>query len=163
MAVADQHLIAHFIGTHLTTSLVMEQGFFAQVKSCICISLILYTNSDHESVNFCLGYQENYIQKYYFLYIKTHSSVVIFGHSSAWRCDIYSQLLPSGIFDDAHMSDLISWTFLTCRDFYDLSKWNSPFISRCNMSWWNMSLVSGPDWGERPLIPRRHRGILAPH
>lgn len=88
----------------------------------------------HESVHFCLGYQENYIQKYDFLYIKTHSSVVIFGHSSAWRHDIYSQLLPSAIFNDAHMSDLISWTFLTGWDFYDLSEWDSPFISKSNMS-----------------------------
>lgn len=84
----------------------------------------------HESVNFCLAYQGNYIQKYYFLYMKTHSSVVISGHSSAWRRDIYSQLLPSGIFNDAHMSDLIPWTFLTCRDFYDLSEWDSTFISK---------------------------------
>lgn len=62
------------------------------------------------------GYQENYIQKYYFLYIKTYSSVVIFGHSSAWRCDIYSQLLPSGIFND------ISYVRFDILNIFNLSR-----------------------------------------
>lgn len=98
-----------------------------------------------------------------FLCSKSLSSVVLYGHWSTWRHAIYLQSLPSGILSNAHMSGLISLTFLTWQDFLDLSKWESPFISKCNISWWSTSSVSGPDWGEKPLILRRHRGILTPH
>lgn len=98
-----------------------------------------------------------------FLCSETLSSVVLYGHWSTWRLAIYLQSLPSGTLNNAHMSDLISLTFLTWQDFHDLSKWESPFISKCNISWWSTSLVSGPDWWEMPVILPRHRGILTPH
>lgn len=63
------------------------------------------------------------------------------------------------MFTDDHMSDLMSLTFWSCQDFYDSGGMKIPFWFNCKLSWRSAPFLSGPDWGERPFILRRHQGI----